>query len=441
MRAHLSNAAYGVLDYAGYPVAMLVAAPTLLARLGTEQYGIWVVCTAAISAGGIVASGFGDANIQHIAKLRALGDSEGMRAAARCMVGINLSLGSAMMLLALALTCAFAHRIVTHDAGLYGVCVHSLAIASMLMLVRALESVCISTQRAFERYGDAIRISLLVRVATVIFAAVLTRFGLGIFSIMLLTLVLMSAGTIVQFAQTRWLLKVSSLWPAFDNATIKSIFGFGIFSWLQAISSVVFSQADRLLLGVSLGATAVTSYALCVQMAQPIYGVAAAGLHFLFPYLACRWSGSEQGRIGKAITIAFASNLLFVLCSTVLLVSAGPVLLKAWVGQDVARASTAILTPVAWSFALLGLGVTAYYALLARGYVRTVTLLNLAAGAMMLLSMAWLLPRMGIRGVALARLEYGFVTLGMYIALAQALRHSRKGSHDGKVLLSAREIA
>lgn len=441
MRAHLSNAAYGVLDYAGYPVAMLVAAPTLLARLGTEQYGIWVVCTAAISAGGIVASGFGDANIQHIAKLRAMGDHEGVRAAARCMVGINLSLGSLMMVSALALTRVLAHRIVTHDAGLYGVCVRSLAIASVLLPIRALESVCISTQRAFERYGDAIRISLLVRVTTVILAAVLTRFGLGIPGIMLMTFVLMSAGTVVQFAETSRLLKVSSLWPAFDNVTIKSLFGFGIFSWLQAISSVVFSQADRLWLGVSLGATAVTSYALCVQMAQPIYGVAAAGLHFLFPYLAGRWSGSEQGQMGKAITIAFASNLLFVLCSTVLLVSAGPVLLKAWVGQDVARASTAILTPIAWSFALLGLGVTAYYVLLAMGYVRTVTLLNLAGGAMMLLSMAWLLPQMGTRGVALARLEYGFITLGMYIPMAQALLHLRKRSHDAKALLPARETS
>jgi O-antigen/teichoic acid export membrane protein len=296
-----------------------------------------------------------------------------------------------MMLLALMLTHLFAHRVVLQDAALYAACVCSLAIASVLMMVRALESVCISTQRAFERYGDAIRISLLVRVATVILAALLTRFGLGIIGIMLMTFALMSAGTVVQFAGLRRLVKASSLSPAFDRATIRALFGFGIFSWLQAISSVVFSQADRLFLGVSLGAAAVTSYALCVQMAQPIYGVAAAGLHFLFPYLAGRRSGAEQGRMGKVICIAMAANLLFVLCSTVLVVSVGPALLKTWVGQDVARASVAILSPIAWSFALLGLGVTGYYALLAMGNVRTVTLLNLTGGVAMLLTMAWLL--------------------------------------------------
>ena len=43
------NAAYGVLDYAGYPIAMILSAPTLLKHLGVEQYGIWIVTTAALN--------------------------------------------------------------------------------------------------------------------------------------------------------------------------------------------------------------------------------------------------------------------------------------------------------------------------------------------------------------------------------------------------------
>ena len=75
MRAHLSNAAYGVLDYAAYPIAMVLSAPTLLKHLGVEQYGIWIVITAALNTGSIIASGFGDANIQYIASARNQGDS------------------------------------------------------------------------------------------------------------------------------------------------------------------------------------------------------------------------------------------------------------------------------------------------------------------------------------------------------------------------------
>ena len=73
-----------------------------------------------------------------------------------------------------------------------------------------------------------------------------------------------------------------------------------------------------------------------------------------------------------------------------------------------------MLAPIAWSFALLGLNVTGYYTLLAFGRVRTVTWLNLAGGAAMLLVMAFLTPRAGIRGIAIARLVYGQITLFMY---------------------------
>ena len=97
---------------------------------------------------------------------------------------------------------------------------------------------------------------------------------------------------------------------------MKALIGFGAFSWLQAVSGVLVSQADRLFLGVSLGAVAVASYALCTQLAQPIYGFAASGLHFLFPHLAER--SAVQGLSGtrKAVLIAFFCNLLFVVVVT-----------------------------------------------------------------------------------------------------------------------------
>jgi O-antigen/teichoic acid export membrane protein len=96
MRAHFSNAAYGVLDYAAYPIAMLVSAPALLKHLGIAQYGIWIVTTAALNTGAIIASGFGDANIQYIASARSQGNVDLLLRAVRSMLGINLVLGATL---------------------------------------------------------------------------------------------------------------------------------------------------------------------------------------------------------------------------------------------------------------------------------------------------------------------------------------------------------
>lgn len=67
-----------------------------------------------------------------------------------------------------------------------------------------------------------------------------------------------------------------SLRPILDRAAIKALLGFGVFSWLQALSGIVFGQTDRLFLGLSAGAVAVASYARCTQLAQPIYGLAVS---------------------------------------------------------------------------------------------------------------------------------------------------------------------
>ena len=428
MRAHLSNAAYGVLDYAAYPIAMLVSAPTLLRHLGVAQYGIWIVTTAAVNTGAVIASGFGDANIQYIASARSHGDADLLLRAVRSMFGINLLLGGALALVSWMLVPFAVGHLVGPATGLQASCLLGLRIASVLMLVRAIESVCVSTQRAFERYGAAIRISLFARIITVAVAVLLSVRGFGVAGIMEATACFMVLGTAAQLIRLQQYLGAASLWPSFDRHATSVLFGFGAFSWLLAVASVIFTQADRLLLGVSLGASTVTAYALCVQMAQPIYGIASSGLHFLFPYLAGRNAVSQPAAIRGAILAAFAVNLLIVAIATGVLLLFGPAVLYAWVGQSVAQSAAGILAPIAWSFALLGLSVTGYYSLLALGRVQMVTALNLMGGLAMLLLMVWLLPLWGVHGIAMARLCYGVIALLMYIPLARALGGARAPS-------------
>ena len=421
MRTHLSNAAYGVLDYAAYPVGMLLAAPALLKHLGVAQFGVWVVVTATVSAGSIIASGFGDANIQHVASARSRGDTGTLHHVVRSMMGINLLLGSMLALIVWLLGPFAARHVVASDISLQRACLWSLRIASLLMLVRAVESVCISTQRAFERYGAAVRTSILARLMALASAVALACRDHGVISIMVATGILITLGMAVQLVELQKHLGGSSLLPWFDEHATKALVSFGAFSWMQAVAGVIFSQTDRLILGISLGATVVTSYALCVQMAQPIYGITASGLHFLFPYLSGRQALAPPAALRKSILIAAAINLLLVAMGTVLILLYGRSLLHLWVGEAIAESASTVLAPIVWSFALLGFNVTGYYTMLALGRVRTVTWLNLVGGSVMLLLMIWALPRTGIHGVAVARLSFGLVTLLMYCPLLRIL--------------------
>jgi O-antigen/teichoic acid export membrane protein len=421
MKTHLSNAAYGVLDFASYPIGMLLAAPVVLRNLGFARYGVWAVATAAVSTGAIIAAGFGDANIQHVASRRGDGGHELALRAVRSMMGINLGLGVVLAAIGWALSPLASTHLAGAEAGLRQSCMWSLRIASVLMAVRAVESVCVSTQRAYERYGAAVRVSIAARLLALISAAGLTFVSRNVAVLMTVTGLLMLAGLWLQLVQLRRMLSADSLMPAFDRDAMRALLGFGAFSWLQAVTGVVFSQVDRLVLGVSLGAAAVTSYALCAQMAQPIFGLASSGLHFLFPYLSHRNASMNTASLRSPVLIALACNLAFVVATTGGLLLFGSRILRAWAGGAVAQGAAPVMTLIVLSSALLGLNVTATYALLALGHVRIVTWLNLAGGAATLSTMLYLTPRLGIRGIAIARLSYALIPLGLYIPLFRHL--------------------
>jgi len=421
MKAHISNAAYGILDYVAYPIGMLVVAPLILHNLGAAQYGVWTIATAAVSTGGILASGFGDANIQHVACRRGAGDSDALLPAVRSLMGINLVLGVFFAVIGWLLSPLAASHVAAGDLTVQHVCLWSLRVASVLMAVRAIESVCISTQRAFERYGAAVRVSILVRLLALGAAAALTFIGCGIITIMVVSAFLTVIGLWVQLARLKQLLSAESLMPAFDREAMRALLGFGAFSWLQAVSGLVFSQVDRLLLGVSLGAVAVASYALCVQMTQPTFGIASSGLHFIFPYLSNRSAASGKGSLQRPVLIALACNIAFVVIAAVCLSIFGARILRLWAGAAIAQGAAPVLSMLIWSSALLGLNVTGTFTLLALGRVQIVTWLNMAGGAAMLLLMFWLSPRLGIQGIAIARLSYSAIALLVYIPLLRQL--------------------
>jgi O-antigen/teichoic acid export membrane protein len=417
MRRHLTNAMYGVLDYVSYPLGMLLVAPIVLHKLGAAEYGLWMIATSVVSAGGIIASGFCDANIQRVARLRGSGETGSMLHAVRSMMGINLVLGFALAVIVWVAGPFVARHVAVSRLTPTRECLICIRIASLLILTRAIESVSVSTHRAFEQYRRTVQISTVMRLLTLAAAAVLALSGRRTASILVATAVFMVAGTYMQFRELRPLLGPVSLWPIFHPEETRELLSRGVFAWLQTLGAVVFGQLDRIFLGVFLGALAVAPYALCVQFAQPIFGLTASGLHFLFPYLSGRAGLISNSALKRTVLKAFLCNLLLVVCGASLLLLFGEHLIRIWAGSAVAHQAAGILPPIVIGSALMGLSVTGTYAMQALNLFRTVALISLSGRAAMLLLMLYLLHQNGLQGLATARVCYGATALLVYLPL------------------------
>lgn len=427
MRTHFANAIYGVLDYAAYPVGMLVIAPLIFRRLGAMQYGIWTLATAAMSVGSILGSGFGDANIQQIATHRGTRDHESITQCVRGMIGIHLVTGTVMALALWCLAPVIARHAIPHSVNVQSDCRAALHYTCMAMWARIMETVPVSTQRAFEQYGAAVQVSLWGRAVTLLGVAVLVFLTHRAALLMEALATITCLFTAIQMIRMQHLLGRVRLTPRFDRATLQTLLACGVFTWLQAAAGVVFTQADRLILGVSMGAVALAGYSICVQIAQPIYGITASGLHFLFPLIAKKRAHATHSELRRLVVKALLANAIFVLILSTTLLFSGSQLIRFVAGGQIASSVAAFFPIIVCGSALLALSVTATYSLLALGRVQMLTWLSIGSGAAMLLAI-FLFLNEGRSGIAMARLLYGASALLLYIPLARALSGSSEAT-------------
>ena len=443
MKKHLANAGYGILDYISYPAGMWLVAPLVLRTAGAAEYGLWMIATSVISAGGIIASGFCDACIQRVAFLRGTGEFNRMPGTVRSMLGINLLLGVALGVAVWLAAPLAASRIAVSKLVPPEECLVCLRIAAFAIVMRALESVAVGAQRAFQEYGGTVRISTAMRLLTLASAAVLALFGLRTPGILVATALILAFGAAAQFLQLARVMHPVFFWPRFEAGETRLLLRQGFFVWLQALGGVVFGQLDRIFLGIALGALAVTPYAVCAQFAHPLYGLTASGLNFFFPYLSSQAGNGSKGVITRSVGKVFLCNLILVGLGAWILLLFGNRLIRIWAGPAVAQSTAAILPPIVIGSALMGLGVTGTYAMQALGEFRTVALISLAGRAAMLVLMIEVLRYHGLEGLALSRLGYGAVALLVYLPLVQHLHPGRNRSRSPAITIpiEAREAS
>src|SRR6516162_937344 len=413
-RSSLANAMYGVGDYVAQPVAMLLAARFLLHRLGLPQYGLWMLAAAAISGASLVCTGFGDAALKYAALYRGRENRAKLEQILRVNLTINLVLSCMLAALIWCGAPLAASNWFKIDVSLRAAATVAFRIGSAILVVRSIESVFVAALRAHERYGPSVQISVLSRLAIVASACALVSRGHGIVAIMVATLALVTASAILQITAAWMVIGPMSLVPTVGRNEFLEVFGFGCYSWLQAVAGCIFNQADRMLIGVLLGTSAVASYSVCIQAAQPIHGLIAAGLHFVFPHLSARLSTAQVTEVKTVVRFIFWLNLVLAVVLCVPFVLLSQLLLRLCIGPAFAQQSWLVLSVIAAGFGLLALNITGHYALLALGQVRLVSMLNLAGGSVMLVAMIVLAPRFGLVGVAVGRLLYAPVTLLMY---------------------------
>lgn len=423
-RESAGNALYSIAEYIALPVSMVVAAPFLVRELGLPQYGIWMLVSAILGSVGILSTGFGDATVKYASTYRAKNDWTGVERTIRATLTINILLGTLFAVL-MAWAAPYAvHNIFKIEPEFYTVTITAIRISAVILILRSVESVFVSTLRAFERYGPPVKLNVFLRAIVVITAVVLAALGKGVVAIMWGTLFWSALVVVMQARAARRVAGPFNVFPTLQLGALREVFSFGCFSWLQALAGVTFSYADRFLVAAMMGTAPVGVYVLCVQVTQPIHGLASAAFNFVFPHLSLRHEAGEVHGPRRVFRLAMFANFVVTALVTVPFVCFGRPLLRLWIGPQFAEQAHVVLAVLAIGFAILAINVVPYYTLLAWGQVRFVSLVNLAGGVLSLACAVTLIPLFGLTGAALGRIIYGPVVSLSFFKLARFSRRS-----------------
>jgi O-antigen/teichoic acid export membrane protein len=385
----------------------ILATPFLIHRLGAGQYGLWSFGIALIGTVSFLQVGIGDAVTKFVSEDHGRGDSDRIHLLIRTTLTTYALLGFLVVIAGFATAPSLAHRMSFLKSGNEITYTWVVRLASIGICFRFIEAVFYAALRGFARYDVILRIGIGIKIATVAAAVGVVAMGEGAVGVLGITVAVTGLGTLIAGVTWYSIGGGFDLVPTLHRESLRRVFGFGVYSWVQGLGGMMFNQMDRLLIGATLGAAPLAYYTICVQLAQQVHGITAAGFNFIFPVMSTSLARGERTGLRETYRYGSWANIAVGTLLALPLILFSGWILTIWVGPQVAARASMILAILAITYLILAVNVVPHNALLALGRVRFVSFMNLAGGALSLLLMAVLIPPMGLAGAALGRLAYG----------------------------------
>jgi O-antigen/teichoic acid export membrane protein len=422
VRRDAKNAFYNVLDYVSQPFLLLVATPIVVRHLGLDMYGIWAVVNGLAGGLAIFGLGIGDAAIKHIAACRGRLDYRGAARVFKATLSLSITtaiIGGGIVYLAANVIARHAFRMEAGDHALAGAAVRA---GALLLALRWIESGYTSTLKAYEHYDISARVCITTKSLAIASMVVLAFYRYGAAAILLTTAGWTFVGLLFLGRRVRQLDPLMSLVPVVDLVEWRRLARFGAFSGVQSIANIIFTQADRLIVGATMGPAAAGAYSICLQLVQPIQTICVQAFNFVFPRISHKTEAGEHAAARYFVRTMLTISVTLTLLLSLPLLLAGRPLLSLYMGAEFAKVNYSILPVLTIAFAIVSISVVPYYALLGTGQVRFVSLLNLLAGIVAAACAAWWTPHYGTLGAAFSRLLYGCIACASFLRLAKTFK-------------------
>ncbi len=312
---------------------MLAATPFFIHRLGPEHYGIWMLVNSIIASIGIFNVGIGDATIKFVSKYKALNDEANLNRIVNTGFSINL-----VIIFIIISAGVFASYLVS-TYNFFNLSAGNEKLASVVIILGAavfgtkqMEQLALSLFKGFERYDTSSKISMTSKFFMLSGQVLIIYLGYTLIQVFIISVVISVAAVLLEFIFVKFRFKNMSFFPRFKKESIKEIFSFSSWSWIQSVLSIIASQVDRFVVITFAGPKFLAYYALAATVGGQLHSVFTAAAGWVFPKVSAKTERKESVT-GLYYKMQLLMILVGVLVISVLIIF-NNIIFKTWLGPE-----------------------------------------------------------------------------------------------------------
>jgi O-antigen/teichoic acid export membrane protein len=425
-----ARALWSALDAAAYPVATLAMLAGLVRALTPSNYGILVLALAASGISLAINPAIAATTTRFVSQAAGEPKSAGKSVAGVVTAALlAVTVFDLTMLLATALFREPLARWVFGGAtvGAAADVGNVLWFALLAVGIQQLDAVLAAAIRGLERFARQALIEVLARAALAAVIMWTVWHTRSVTAVLIAQCIVCAVSVLARAATLRHLLPDRRLFRRAGRAQISALFNYGGWMWLTALAGVVYSSADRIIVGRSLGPAAAGQFNIYIQLTQLIHFVPSSLFAFALPAFSrlTAQGGASARQVAPAYRTYLGATSLMALVIALGLLAGWPLLLRVFAGGAPQDPQWHVALLLTLNFLVLACNVAPYYLLLALGHSRAVSAISTCAMLVALLLMIVLIPRFGMAGAALAKLAYGAAILIFQLQAHRILKSQR----------------
>lgn len=346
----IGNVSWSLVATVWFIGVSLFITPFLIARLGTDRYGLFVLVMSISGLLGVMDLGLSEATLRFVAYYYGRKDIAGINR----VVGATFSVYIVIGLVGWGVTFFAASWI----AGLLSLPETELPLATNLIRLiaidlglRIISGVFGAVPKALRRFDIDTAVVIGQSMFELLGRVTLLLAGYGVYELVLWQLITTILRQIVNVVVAKHLVSSLRVLPLLSRAAIREVFSYGVFAAATQILGMIWQEADRLLLGALVGSSAVAYLSVTKNLVLRAMRALGSASSVLLPHFSASTELDERRDLFLTATWGMSCMSILVFVPVTILI---PDFLRLWIDPEFAEQAAWIGRVVAASCIVRG---------------------------------------------------------------------------------------